>query len=320
MAAEARLRIAIAGCGSLVQQVHLPILKRIDRVEVVAVADPSGNACNWAKAQFPRLLAFNSLPQLLDAVSCDAVIVASPTGFHAKDAALVLSRKKALYLEKPMASTLSEAAELMELSRASGTVAMMGFNYRYNFLWQHVVREAKRRPLTGLDSVFCLATRELPVWKKKRASGGGALLDLATHHLDLILNVFGLTPSSIEAEIRSEQTEHDSVRIKMVSSTGIPITGRYALLGEEADEFTVKTAAGSRRFSRYDPFSYPVFPPGKFVQYHAARWKSPWKEASFARSLQAWIHAIDHDEASPIPLSDGLRVMQLVDRAESSAP
>ena len=318
-ATQPKLRIVIAGCGSLVQQVHLPLLKSMGNVQVVAVADPLDSARHSAAAQIPGLLTFESLSQLLDSVSCDAVIVASPTNLHAEDAALVLSYKKALYLEKPMAATLAEATQLIEVSRSSKTVAMMGFNYRYNPLWQHVAREAKREPLTALETVFSLATREVPRWKQKRATGGGALLDLATHHLDLIMSVFEVKPVSIAARIRSERTEHDSVQIKIISSTGIPITGHYALLGQEADEFTLKTAAGSRRFSRYDPFSFPVFPPHEFVRYHVARWRSPWKEASFAHSLQAWIHAIEHDQPSPIPLQDGLRVMQWVDAAESSA-
>ena len=319
MESKSRLRIAIAGCGSLVRMVHLPLLAAMPKVEVVAIADPARDALNMALAQYPGILPFHALSELLDTVACDAVVVASPTHLHAEHAVLVLEHKKALYLEKPMASTLDEARLLIEVSQSCNTVAMMGFNYRYNPLWKHVAVEAKRQPLTALDSVFSLATRELPQWKRKRATGGGALLDLATHHLDLISNVFGLEPSSIEAKISSEHSEHDRVHLKLVSTSGIPISGSYSLLGREADEFTLKTASHSRRFSRYEAFCYPIFPPREFARYHMARWKSPWKEPSFAYSLEAWIHAIAHGEASPIPLVDGFRVMQWIHSAESGA-
>jgi myo-inositol 2-dehydrogenase/D-chiro-inositol 1-dehydrogenase len=319
MKSQDKLRIAIAGGGVLVQQVHLPVLKTMARVEVVGIADPLAAACRLAAEQIPGLLAFETLSKLLDEVECDGVIVASPTHLHAEQACLVLSRKRALYLEKPMASTLNEANQVIQISKTSNAVAMMGFNYRFNPLWQYVAQQAKSQTLTGIDSVFSLATRELPVWKHKRSSGGGALLDLASHHLDLMFSLFELRPLSIEAQIRSQRTEHDCVKIQMISDTGIAVNGSYSLMGEEADEIRLRTASGLSRFSRYEPFSYPLLPPHKFVRYHLERWGSPWKESSFARSIDAWICAIEENRPSPIPLADGYRVMQWIDAAESSA-
>ena len=319
MKSQSKIRIAIAGCGSLVQQVHLPLLKTMAGVEVVGIADPNAAACQMAAEQIPGLVAFETLSELLDEVECDGVIVASPTHLHAEHACLVLSRKKALYLEKPMASTLNEANQVIEIAQTSNAVAMMGFNYRFNPLWQHVAQQAKSYTLTGIDSMFSLATRELPAWKHKRSSGGGALLDLGVHHLDLMFSLFELKPLSIKAQIRSQRTEHDCVKIQMISDSGIAVNGSYSLLGKEADEICLRTDHGLSRFSRYEAFSYPLLPPHKFFRYHMERRKSPWKEPSFAHSIAAWICAIEKNLPSPVPLADGYRVMQWIEAAESSA-
>ena len=314
MSSNSLLRIGIVGCGHLVRQVHIPALSTIPGVTVAAFADPIANPVAGSSAPI-----FNTLDQMLASTPLDAVLVASPSGEHARHASLVLNSGKALYLEKPMASTLAEAEALHALAQSSGAIAMMGFNYRFNPLMQHAAAVARQSPITKLHSVFSIAPRPLPAWKVTRATGGGALLDLASHHLDLITAMFGFEVQSIEAKLESRNSEHDTATLTLHSPQGAVANGFYSLADTESDYISFTNASGPHRFSRYDPLSFPLFPPHRFAAYHWERRQSPWKEPSFRRSLAAWIEAIRTNTQPPVTLTDGLRVMRLIHDAEANS-
>lgn len=66
----------------------------------------------------------------------------------------------------------------------------------------------------AVRTVFSSAAHELPVWKQTRQNGGGALLDLASHHIDLIPFLFEGEIVDVSAKMRSERSEGDSAFYK----------------------------------------------------------------------------------------------------------
>ncbi len=306
------IHLGIAGCGQLTRQVHLPVLASLPGVRVVAIADPidpTPHLPHGAKA-------YPTVEALLTHSPLDAVLVASPTGQHSGHACQVLAANKALYLEKPMAASLEEAATL---AATPHHFAMMGFNYRFNPLWQHAASLAAQSPLLAFESNFSLAPRPLPAWKTRRATGGGVLLDLASHHLDFLLHVLRFPVATVSAAISSKTTEQDTASLTLTTADGRNAQCHFSLCDQEIDFLSFKNKNGRFRFSRYEPFSYPLFPPHRFLAYHLERRRSPWKEASFGRSLNAFIHALQTGNPSPIPLSAGLAVHRIIDTAERSA-
>jgi predicted dehydrogenase len=311
------IRIGIVGCGNLVRQVHLPTLNTLPGVSITALADPFQNSLEACASIAPSARCFPSLEDLLESQSVDAVLVASPSGEHARHANLVLHAQKALYLEKPMAASLEEALSLQPLQSAA--VAMMGFNYRFNPLLRHIAEDLRRQPATHIESVFSTPPRPLPTWKSSRATGGGALLDLGAHHLDILTGLFGFDLTVQSATLTSKHSEHDSAALTLQANNGPTIESLFSLCTSDADSFTLTSPASRRHFSRYNPLSFPLFPPIQFAAYQWQRLRSPWKEPSFALSLAAWIEAIRRDTPPPVTLADGLRVARLIHDAESLA-
>jgi len=314
-----QVRIGIAGCGQLTQQVHLPCLIGLSSAAIVAIADTSTQRLNACAVLVPSALRFDSLEDMLTEPKLDAVLVATPTGDHARHASLVLAAGKALYLEKPMASSLSEAEQLLVQAQSCDALAMMGFNYRFNPLLIHAGKLASQAPIQEFKSTFSLAPKQLPGWKTQRQTGGGVLLDLASHHFDLISNHFGFKVSAVEATITSDQSEEDTASVTLYAPTGATALCSFSLCSGEVDSFSFRNANGSFGFSRYNPWSYPLLPPQNFIKYHLERYRSPWKEPSFRRSLSAWIQAIQQHTPPPVSLSDGLEAMRLIDAAERSS-
>jgi len=241
----------------------------------------------------------------------DGVIVASPTGLHAEHAKAVIEAGRALYLEKPLAHDLAEAEKLAALDHGR---CSMAFNYRFHPLHSRAYERWGGRAIEA-RSVFSIAPRDLSGWRQKRASGGGVLLDLAAHHLDLALRLFGKEPEAVHCSLRSIRYEDDEAELRLDFGEGRRYVGNFSFQGEERDRFEI---IGPARFcvDRYAPWRYPVWPPGDWWRFQRERRKAPWREASFEKALRAWVMALRGHRAFPAPLAEGLRVQRVLAQCE----
>ncbi|MEZ6126683.1 MAG: Gfo/Idh/MocA family oxidoreductase [Planctomycetaceae bacterium] len=126
------LRMAVVGVGSLGQH-HAAKLAGFDDVELVGVADPG--------EQHGRLVAdrcdtawYRSARQLPD--DLDGVVIATPTKFHPEAASQFLEAGIPTFVEKPLAASLSEARQLMDLANRHGAILQVGHIERFNPAFQ----------------------------------------------------------------------------------------------------------------------------------------------------------------------------------------
>jgi myo-inositol 2-dehydrogenase / D-chiro-inositol 1-dehydrogenase len=313
------LNIGVSGLGQLAREVHLPLLASFPEVRVAAVADPDPEAFHRCQKLAPKAQYHSSLQHMLRESALDAVLVASPTAEHAGQGCQVLEAGKALYLEKPLATSVLDGMRFLNVGASSPCTAMMGFNYRFHPLAERLRKWLHRNPVKHGRSTFTLAPRPLPSWKEKRASGGGVLLDLASHHFDLLRFLLGSEVASVNARIWSERTEQDCCEIQLAFLNGISIQGFYSFCRTEQDAIELNGGNGKALLDRYAPLAYPLWPLHKFTAYQWERWRSPWKEVSFRRSLGFWIESIRRRSASPVTLRDGLESLRVVGAAETSA-
>lgn len=263
----------------------------------------------------------SSVEELLDDDKVDAVLVASPTGEHARHAEAVLAAGKALYLEKPIADSLPDGCRVVSAASQQTAPAMMGFNYRFHPLIERAKLELERVGPDGIKHVrscFSIAPRPLPAWKLKRHTGGGALLDLASHHFYLLTYLLNAKVATVHARIWSERTEADCAEVELVFENGTRAQCSYSFCRAEKDELEFTGPNCRILVDRYEPLRYPMWPLGDFVAYQRERFRSPWREVSFGRSLGAWLDAIRNREEPPITMNDGLQALQTVVAAEQS--
>jgi predicted dehydrogenase len=286
------------------------------------VADPSSVALDRCSALSEGGRKFDSLDELLADGQADAVLIASPTGEHGWQAQRVLAAGKAIYLEKPISSSLDEGTRVV-LAAAQATVpAMMGFNYRFHPLVQRAKRAIENKQLTRIRQVrscFSIAARPLPAWKQERASGGGVLLDLASHHFYLMLYLLGVPVVTVTARIWSERSEDDCCQAELTFENGVRADCFYSFCRHEQDKLELTAENGRISVDRYAPLRYPMWPAADFMAYQSERLHSPWKEVSFRRSLSSWIQAVRGCDKAPITMADGFEVLQVVLAAEQSA-
>ena len=331
------VRLGLIGCGRIASAVHLRVLGRSPLVRVVAVADPDQEARRRAE-RLTRARVLESADELLAAADIEAVVVCAPSAEHARLGVAAAEAGKHLYLEKPLAITLEEATALAGAVREAGIVAVVGFNRR-----AHPIFEQGRRLLAAgrigrvraVEATFCepLAGAELPAWKRRRDTGGGVLLDLASHHFDLLRWLLDDEIASVEASVRSEETEHDSAWVEVKLAGGAEARCLFSFRSGIADFFELVGERGVLRLDRYVPpvlltmrrDGLPAMRRARVPQSGAvAMWRMrrlvrPADEPSYRRSLNRFIRLLQGRPVELPTIDDGLRSLEAVIAAEQSA-
>lgn len=188
------LRIGIIGAGQISQGACNEI-NADPRAEVVAIADPSLERCAALADQHGITQRFASGDELINAEGIDAVYVAVPNIFHAPLAKLALEADKHVILDKPFALNLAEAQAVAAAATAHKRVLMLGMNQRFKTSTQ-VMRARISAGQFGevYHAKACWRRRagipRIGSWfTQKAVSGGGGLLDIGVHMLDMTLYV-----------------------------------------------------------------------------------------------------------------------------------
>ena len=337
------VRTALIGCGSLGRQVHLPILASLPRTRLVAVADADARALAGSQELAPSAARFADYRELLTRDDVDAVIVALPTSLHASVGIDVLAAEKHLYLEKPIAATLADAERLVERWRASGRVAVVGFNYRFHPLYlrlRALIRDGAIGSIIAMRTVFAAPTDTLPAWKTRRETGGGALLDLGIHHIDLVRYLLGREIRSVGAQIHNVRSDDDRVTLDLELDDDVVVQALFAFGAVEEDRIEVYGDAGKLTIDRHHSLTVERRPPrvgssrgqrlglgvrgprlGELLgsPVLSLRLRAPTAEPSFRASLEHFVGAVTGTNDSAPDMIDGLRALEVVAAATEAA-
>ncbi len=169
------MRVGVVGVGHLGRH-HARILAGLDGVTLVGVADSRIDQARTIAAPL-GVAAYESLQQLLDRV--DAVSVAVPTKFHREVALPFLQRGIHTLIEKPLATSLAEAEELVEAAQAHRAILQVGHIERFNPTLGFLMRSDLRPRYLSAERLSTYTFRSTDI---------GVVLDLMIHDIDLVLN------------------------------------------------------------------------------------------------------------------------------------
>jgi myo-inositol 2-dehydrogenase / D-chiro-inositol 1-dehydrogenase len=182
------LSVGILGAGWMAQE-HARVLGSLDGVSLDAVCDTDRErAEDLARGTGARV--YPDWRDLLDREDLGALVVAIPPLAHREPTVEALGRGLPVYLEKPIARTLEDAAAIVAAAEAAGTVCAVGYQ------WHALdVLDDLRRLLEGEQIGLLVGTSIGPTqsrpWFLDRRAGGGNLLERGSHHLDLARAVGG---------------------------------------------------------------------------------------------------------------------------------
>jgi myo-inositol 2-dehydrogenase / D-chiro-inositol 1-dehydrogenase len=331
------VRIGLVGCGHIVRFVHLQVLTRLSGVRLVALAEPDPERRRAAARRAPGAIAVATHEELLNIPEVEAVVICVPNALHAGVAIAALERRKHVYLEKPLAMNLDEGRAVLAAWRRAGVVGMIGFNYRFNKLYmaaRHQLQAGRLGKLVMVRSVFSTATTP-PGWKQFRESGGGVLLDLASHHVDLIRFLLQREVGEVFAEVQSQRSEDDSAALQLRLTDGLLVQSFFSMSAVEEDRFEVYGQAAKLTVDRHLSLDVRVTEP----TLHSIRLKQIWRglrilrhgpyliqklrapgfEPSYLAAVARFAAAVRAGEHATPDLDDGYRSLATLEAAEESA-
>jgi myo-inositol 2-dehydrogenase / D-chiro-inositol 1-dehydrogenase len=189
------MRVGIVGAGWIGAQ-HHRILASLEGVDVVAVCDVDrGRAEALTSGTDAR--AYLDWREMFDREDLTAAVICPPPMFHREPAVAALSRGLPIYLEKPIARTLTDAAVIVEAAERSGTVCAIGYQWHALDLLGDLRQLLDGQQIGLLVGTSIGPTQSRP-WFLDRRAGGGNLLERGSHHLDLV-RVIGGDVASVQA-------------------------------------------------------------------------------------------------------------------------
>jgi predicted dehydrogenase len=186
-------RVGFLGLGWIGQH-RMKALIAGQASEVAALADPSPDAVRAAQQLATGAATANSLEDLLD-LDLDGVVIATPSAMHAQQALALLERGVAVFCQKPLGRTVRETAAIVAAARASNRLLGCDFSYRFTEGMRRIrelVAAGDLGTVYAADLVFHNAYGPDKAWFRDPAlSGGGCVIDLGTHLVDLALWTLG---------------------------------------------------------------------------------------------------------------------------------
>ncbi len=189
-----KVRIGIIGCGGIANGKHMPSLSKLHNIEMVAFCDIVVERAEAAKSRYgaPGAAVYTDYTKLLEDKSIDVVHVLTPNRMHSTITVAALEAGKHVMCEKPMAINSAEAKNMLDAAKRTGKKLTIGYQSRHRSDSLYLKREAESG--TFGDIYYAKATairrRAVPTWGvflNEYEQGGGPLIDIGTHALDLTL-------------------------------------------------------------------------------------------------------------------------------------
>lgn len=317
------LRAGLLGVGMMGRH-HARVLREVDGVELVAIADPGGDPHGVAGD-------LQILPDIdaLIAAGIDMAVVAVPTQFH-EDAAMKLAAAGVHTLvEKPIAHSLEAGKRMVDAFADAGLVGAVGHIERFN----PALQQARRRIEAGdLGAVYQIATRRQGTFPARIADVGVAK-DLASHDVDLTAWVAQSSYKTVFAQttFKSGRAHEDMIAITGRLDSGVivnhlvnwlsPMKERLTVITGEKGAFVADTSTGDLTFYANGTIplewesvsSFRGVSEGDITRYSYA------KREPLRVEHEAFRDAVLGQPSDVVTMEQGLRTLAVVEAALDSA-
>ena len=199
-----KVRWGVIGAGGIADRRTIPGMMLCDNAELVAVMEINMELAEKCRAKWGCKKAYDSEAALLADPEVDAVYIASPVFLHAKQAMAAADAGKHILIEKPLAMTSEEGQKVVEHCKRKGVLIAAGLMMRFGAYVQAMkkaVAEGKiGRPVSGYAQ-FTSWYPDMPGnWRQsKKNGGGGAMMDMGVHCIDLMQYILGTKAKDVAA-------------------------------------------------------------------------------------------------------------------------
>lgn len=203
------VKVGIIGCGMIAGGKHMPSLSKLDNVKMAAFCDLKIERAEEAAKKYgvPGAKVYTNYKDLLAMEDIEVVHVLTPNSSHAPISIDALESGKHVMCEKPMAITGAEAKAMYEAHLRTGKKLTIGYQNRSSARNQLLKKMIADGELGEIYFAKAVATRRrgVPTWGvflDKEKQGGGPMIDIGTHSLDLTLSLMNnYEPESVVGSV-----------------------------------------------------------------------------------------------------------------------
>lgn len=335
------VNIGVIGAGGIANNAHLPSYKSCEHANVIAIADINEVALNTTKEKFEIPNGFTDYRELLKMDEIDAISVCTPNYVHKDPAIAAMRAGKHVLCEKPLAMNAAEGEEIVAVSKETGKQCMVGFVSRFGADAQTLKRFIDAGELGDIyyGRAQYLRRRGIPGWGvfgQKDKQGGGGLIDIGVHALDLALWLMGYPkPVSVSGlSVAKFGTREDVVGLMgqwdvstfTVEDFGagfIRFENGAVLLLESSFCLNMKPASMRQIELFGDKGGATIEPVAIFSEKHGVLTDlspahvPPTK--GFELEIGAFVEAVANGTPVPIPASNGVVVSRIIDAIYESS-
>lgn len=335
------LRIGIIGAGGIAQSSHMPGYRSMpDLCEIVAVCDSNPDTAKIAAQKFDVPKSYDDWRDLASDPEIDAVSVATPNALHRDPTVACLKAGKHVLCEKPLAMNADEAREMCRAAKESGRILQVALQQRFTgqMRFMHDFIAKGHMGWIYYARAQALRRRGVPAWGvfiDKEKQGGGPLIDIGVHILDMTLFLMGY-PKPVSASgktwnelgknpdlynywgdyDRNKFTVEDFAVGFIRFDDGSAVTLESSFMGNmDGSPFQTQlygTRAGALvKGAGDDPVQIFTEQDRQLFNMHPQN--IPHVESAHVAEVQAFVHAILEGRPSPVPGEQGLILNAIFD-------
>lgn len=184
------MKWCVIGAGGIADRRTIPAIISDKENELVAVMDRVSFVAQKVGEKY-EVKWFVSEEEMLKSVDCDAVYIGTPVACHVEQALLALSYGKHVFMEKPIALTSADGKMLLDAFKKEGKQLTIGYMMKYHNLHEKAKEMVKGGQIGQVNDVRAQFSCWYPdiegAWRQKKSlGGGGAVMDLGVHCIELI--------------------------------------------------------------------------------------------------------------------------------------
>lgn len=199
-----KVRWGVIGAGGIADRRTIPGMMLCDNAELVAVMEINMELAEKCRAKWGCKKAYDNEAALLADPEIDAVYIASPVVLHARQAMAAADAGKHILIEKPLAMTSEEGQKVVDYCKSKGVLIAAGLMMRFGSYVQQMKRAIAEgkigKPVSGYSQFTCWYPDMPGNWRQnKKNGGGGAMMDMGVHCIDLMQYVLGSKVKQVAA-------------------------------------------------------------------------------------------------------------------------
>lgn len=196
MVVKDKIRWGVIGAGGIAERRTIPGMMLCDNAELIAVMEINMELAEQSRAKWGCKRAYDNEADLLADPEIDAVYIASPVVCHARQAMAAADAGKHILIEKPLALTSKEGEEVVQYCQEKGVQIAVGLMMRFGTHVQEMKKAVAENKIGRVVSGYAQFTCWYPDmpgnWRQsKKNGGGGCLMDMGVHCIDLMQYITG---------------------------------------------------------------------------------------------------------------------------------